>query len=94
MAQVKETDVTRNKIFAAMGAVNVNAVDMTGHMKRTVELTEEANGCERAKTKAAERAWTFASLEKRCHLTGGRNMALNAKLNQWLSEECEERKNS
>lgn len=90
MALMKETELTRKKSVAAMEAVNVNAVEMNGHMKRMVELREEANGFERAKAKAAKRARTIASLEKRCHLAGGRNLELNAKLNQMLSEECDE----
>lgn len=84
IALVKETEVTRKTSVAAMEVVNMHAVEMKGHMKRIVEFREEDNSFEKAKAKAVKRACSIASLEKRCHLAGGPNIALNTKLNQLL----------
>ncbi|CAN0056172.1 unnamed protein product [Pylaiella littoralis] len=87
MALMKETEVTRKKGVAAMEEINVNAVELNKHMKRMVELREDETNLKKDEAQAAKRARKIESLEKRCHMAGGRDAALTSRLHQLLSEE-------
>lgn len=79
MDHMKEAEVTRKAGVTAMEKANVNAEEMTGHLKQLVRVRE-------AEFRSAKRARKIQALEKRCALAGGRNEALNAQLDKMLAE--------